>query len=241
MNILRMLLAAWLLVLSFFTNAQQGITVNLGPEGTYRDRETGLLYNGARYVDKHGRFITADPISVAAHVQRWQANLGALGQPPLELNPFVRVANNPLRWTDPTGLDVTITYFPGGPGHIGVGVNSPNTSGLYPRQRSIGVAFCRDVPGAVSPDQERQGATSISRSRSVTIRTTPEQDVAVQAFIEIASNNPRQEYNLCSNQCTGFVRGALQAGGIPVLGDSNSIVPITFFEQIEQAHGGRQQ
>jgi RHS repeat-associated protein len=79
-------------------------TVNLRFAGTYYDAETSLWLNGARYYDpKTGRFITADPTSVAEHVERWRTNLGVPGQPPLEINPYARVVNNPLRWNDPTG------------------------------------------------------------------------------------------------------------------------------------------
>jgi RHS repeat-associated protein len=80
-------------------------TINLRYPGQYFDSETGLYYWGARYYDpKTGRGISADRMSVAEHVERWKANLGVLGQPPLEINPYAYVANNPLRWIDPLGL-----------------------------------------------------------------------------------------------------------------------------------------
>jgi RHS repeat-associated protein len=77
-------------------------------EGPYHDGETGLFYNWNRYYDpKLGRYITSDPISVGTHVRRAHARLrerlGSLGQPPLELSTYAYVADNPLRWTDPTG------------------------------------------------------------------------------------------------------------------------------------------
>lgn len=42
-------------------------------------------------------------MSVAAHVDRWLWMMGTADHPPLEINPYVALANNPLRWTDPTG------------------------------------------------------------------------------------------------------------------------------------------
>ncbi len=53
------------------------------------------------------RFLSPDRMGVAWHAQRYRANLGVPGQPPLEINPYVAVANNPLRWIDPTGLFTT--------------------------------------------------------------------------------------------------------------------------------------
>jgi len=46
--------------------------------------------------------------------------------PPLELNPFVYVANNPLRWIDPTGESILDGF--GGLGGLG-GLGGSSTSG----------------------------------------------------------------------------------------------------------------
>jgi RHS repeat-associated protein len=72
--------------------------------GMYSDSETGLYYWYSRYYDpKTGRGISPDRMSVAEHVQRWQANMGSTTRLPLEINPYAYVANNPLRWIDPKG------------------------------------------------------------------------------------------------------------------------------------------
>jgi hypothetical protein len=53
------------------------------------------------------RFLSADPMGVDEHVQRYQDNLrrpaASAWHPPLEINPYAAVANNPLRWIDPDG------------------------------------------------------------------------------------------------------------------------------------------
>lgn len=55
------------------------------------DRETGLMYYGARYYDpKMGRFLQEDPV------------LG-VGTDPKTYNGYIYVTNNPLKYTDPDG------------------------------------------------------------------------------------------------------------------------------------------
>jgi RHS repeat-associated protein len=108
--------------------------------GMYADQETGLYYNWFRYYDpKTGRGIQPDRMSVAEHVARWQAGMGMPGQPPLEINPYAYVANNPLRWVDPFGQAIVYIWRPGRfVGKNGIVYESPyghatvmTVSGLY--------------------------------------------------------------------------------------------------------------
>jgi RHS repeat-associated protein len=62
-----------------------------------RDTETGLDYFNARYMSSaQGRFTSPDPVFVTAH----RVN------DPQEWNLYAYSRNNPLRFTDPTGLDI---------------------------------------------------------------------------------------------------------------------------------------
>lgn len=84
---------------------ESNVQVRLRFPGQYADAESGLVYVWNRYLDpKTGRWTTADRMSIAEHVERWRANMGKSDQPPLEGNPYVYVANNPLKWIDPEGL-----------------------------------------------------------------------------------------------------------------------------------------
>jgi len=104
---------------------------NLRFAGQYADSESNLYYNTNRsYLATQGRYTQADSIGIAEHVQTWSSvravqnstqfknksdGLGELNDlvlsggatsPPLELNPFSYVANDPLRWIDPTGESI---------------------------------------------------------------------------------------------------------------------------------------
>ena len=62
-------------------------------EGKFKDLETDLWYNTARYFNDQGRFTQVDPM--------WAKYPS--------LSPYVRVANNPLKLVDPTGKVVEFT------------------------------------------------------------------------------------------------------------------------------------
>ena len=89
----------------------------------YYDSETGLHYNWHRYYDpKIGRYISSDPI-------------GLVGG----LNTYTYVDNNPLRWTDPTGL-----------------LSCKGKWRLY--------KWTRDIPQVGAPTTERSGSVSKLRN-----------------------------------------------------------------------------
>jgi RHS repeat-associated protein len=90
------------------------VTLNLRLPGQYYDAETGLHYNGHRdYDPATGRYVEPDPIGLAGG-----------------LNVYAYVANNPLNWVDPLGLNpfagATVGGAIGGPvgAAIGAGIGS---------------------------------------------------------------------------------------------------------------------
>jgi hypothetical protein len=117
----------------------------------------------------------------------------------------------------------------GGFGHVGIGVNSSQTSGLYPADDAdpVATATGQDVPGVVHPDTRVPEA-------NVTIPTTPEQDAAVQAAIDARTADPGN-YNLLNNNCSDFVQDALGAGGI---GTSGTTFPRALMNELQGAAGG---
>ncbi|MBU1016528.1 hypothetical protein KJ657_05585, partial [Patescibacteria group bacterium] len=72
--------------------------------GKELDSETGLYYYGARYYDPvTGRFITIDPMLLVLDKMS-QAQRNAFLSNPQNLNMYSYVQNNPVRYTDPTGM-----------------------------------------------------------------------------------------------------------------------------------------
>ena len=72
-----------------------------GLTGKERDTESGLDYFGARYyASSMGRFMSPDPIKIT---EDRVAN-------PSTLNLYSYAANNPLKYVDPDGQDITYFY-----------------------------------------------------------------------------------------------------------------------------------
>jgi uncharacterized protein RhaS with RHS repeats len=131
---------------------------------------------------------------------------------------------NPLSYTDPFGLDVTVTLYDAahGFGHIGTAVNSSVTQGLYPVQNGVAVVAGQDVAGIIKPDSEPVIA-------SITIHTSPLQDVQIQAAIDRARRNP-PKYNLYRNNCAQESASFLNAGGLNVPSD---VLPKNYFQALQ--------
>ena len=188
------------------------------------------------------RFLSADPMGVVEHVQRYQDGLRkpvpSAWHVPLEINPYVAVVNNPLKYIDPSGLDAIVAFYPGGVTHIGIGINTPNTVGFYPKIRETRVAFCASAPGAVLSDPIFQ-TDVLERSRTIRIKTTAAQDRRMQFVINRLQEGgvDTPSYNLCGNQCTAFVRQVLQAGG--TYAPNNIILPSSLFDYLNDTYGNQ--
>jgi RHS repeat-associated protein len=180
---------------------------------------TGLYYYRARYYSPTSqRFISQDPIGFGGG----------------DSNLYAYVGNQLTKYVDPSGLDAIISIYPGfdigdgyTTGHIGININNANTLGFYPANNDWVLPI--EVPGAVYPDTQLPVDT-------IDIPTTPAQDQAMLNYIASVANDPGS-YTVTGTDgtnCTGFVRGVLNAGGVGGL-PSDSLsnnAPTTFFNNL---------
>ena len=199
--------------------------------GQVQDAETQLGHFGARQYESHtGRFTSADPITANAlrivNPQRW--------------NRYAFAVNNPLKYTDPDGLDaLLINYTDGalGFGHMGIMTLNPDGSGFYGgfnpvrpgRPVDAGMVKSMSFPsgsikfgGGGSPTitslaQLREKLAKIDGKSPQAIRirhikTSPAETAALEAYIKRNIDSPGK-YNALTNSCLDFcVRGLREAG-----------------------------
>jgi RHS repeat-associated protein len=207
------------------------VTQPLRFPGQYFDEETGLHYNYFRDYDPGtGRYVQSDPIGVMRDYSSPQLRLAIATEmlrkssAAASLNHLYGYAEqNPVRWMDPTGLDLYVSINSRGAygaGHVGGAANSSATSGFYPKFPST------LAPGVVRLDTNIDGM--------VVIPATPEQDQKFSQCMEERRKNPGI-YAISSRNCTGFVQSCLAKAGIS--GYNNSNLPKRFFCSIARKYG----
>ncbi len=187
--------------------------------GKERDTESGLDYFGARYNSSAmGRFMSPDPINLTEE---------RLLNPSNTLNKYAYAANNPLKYVDDDGKDITIFYerpslFPPSAGHILMTAENQQTGAAAvmsfgPIREGIGDTE-RTLAGMSQVSTSEfglAGATADSLRQqyaSLTIQTRPEE---AQQVIDWIGQHGGVEalaggYMLYDQNCTTVCRDALK-------------------------------
>lgn len=204
--------------------------------GKERDAESGLDNFGARFNSSSiGRWMSPDAINVTDE---------RIVSPANTLNKYIYGGNNPLKYIDSDGRDITIFYDPGGPaGHIMLAAyNQQNGDFAFlsvgPQQHGPGELLkpLSGVPGTTeyelptSVDDLRQNFTA------VTIQTNPE--VAQQAIDAIRNGAGTGNWALLGNNCTSSCVKLLKDIGLS--SGSNMGLPWTperFWGNIQAKYG----
>jgi RHS repeat-associated protein len=207
--------------------------------GKERDTESGLDYFGARYLSSSmGRWMSPDVVNVTEDRMMY---------PSSTLNKYAYGADNPLKYIDPDGQDITIFYEPsnavmgGSPGHTMLLAYNQQSGDSAIRSFGPDYANGATVLGTLvgtpgtdsfgfqninSPDQLRANFASI------TIQTTPEE---AQAVINEIRQHPDGNYSILSHNCTTTCSKLLRSIGKT---RSHSLSPVGFFNELyAEQHG----
>ncbi len=196
--------------------------------GKERDSESNLDNFGARYYSSQfGRFMSPDVINLTND---------RLMSPSTTLNKYVYAADNPLKYVDPDGKDITIFYRPPSCtfctdfGHIYLGALNQATgqTGFLDYYPQNGTDSFGNGPGAFNTGNMQDRAAELAKYASLTIQTTPEEAQKVLDFIKQLTSQPASDYHALSNNCTTVCEDALHDLGL----DSHNITPTAFWNAI---------
>ncbi len=177
--------------------------------GKERDAESGLDYFGARYYGSAlGRWTSPDKLNLTS---------ARLLSPTNTLNKYAYAANNPLKFIDPDGRDVTIFYrpptsFPFDFGHVLIGALNQSTGkagflDYYPRGGGNG-------PGQFNLGTMQERAAARDQFLTLTVQTSPEEAQQVLDLItKLTGSNP-PDYAALSNNCTTVCQDVLHDLGL---------------------------
>ncbi|MCC7342095.1 MAG: hypothetical protein IT170_13530 [Bryobacterales bacterium] len=185
--------------------------------GKERDTETGLDYFGARYLSGvQGRWTSPDQINVTK---------ARLFNPSNTFNKYAYAANNPLKFVDPDGNDVTIYYrasrglFTTDFGHVFIGALNQKTGQV--RFLDYWAGSGPPGPGVVN---QNMTLDRLREHGSITIQTTPEAAQKVIDQIDKIMANP-PDYTLRLSHtgpqglaCTILCQNVLREIGIDLSG-----------------------
>ena len=170
--------------------------------GKERDTESGNDYFGARYyASSMGRFLSPDPINLTEE---------RLLNPANTLNKYAYAANNPLKYVDPDGEDVTYFYDQGGiAGHAmlfaynqATGDSAIEDFGPTKHMPVWWGNSMHETPTFTSADDIRHNTAAL------TIQTTPE--LAQQVIDYIRSHPDPATWTCLGKQCSSQVWKILQ-------------------------------
>jgi len=183
--------------------------------GKERDAESGLDYFSARYMSSaQGRFTSPDLVNLTDD---------RIVNPSNTLNKYVYGGNNPLKYTDPDGRDITVLYEQGAPtGHVMMAavIQQTGDSAIL----SVGPATQHDpnaanplnwfsgVPGTTTFNLPKTADELRQNFAALTIQTSPE--VAQQAIDAIRSGAGSGNWALLGNNCTSACAKVLHDIGL---------------------------
>ncbi|MFZ1010367.1 MAG: RHS repeat-associated core domain-containing protein [Candidatus Sulfotelmatobacter sp.] len=197
--------------------------------GKERDSESGLDNFGFRnYASTMGRWMTPDRLNLTS---------ARLMNPTNTLNKYVYGGNNPLKYIDKDGKDITIFYRPpsgasGDYGHIMLGALNQATGkagflDYYPAGNVNGLG---QGPGAFNTGNmsERAEQNAEAKFATLTIQTSPEEAQKVIDLIEALKNGSTPDYSALTNNCTTVCEDVLHDLGL----DFGDIFPSSYWANV---------
>jgi RHS repeat-associated protein len=206
--------------------------------GKERDTESGNDYFGARYyASSMGRWESPDLLNVTEE---------RMLNPSSTLNKYAYGANNPLKFIDQDGQDITVFYdHSGNAGHAVLFAYNQDTQESavhsfgpdHSQSNAAETALDIPVPGQENYDLPKTPDQLRSQYTSITIQTSPE--VTQQVINIINSTNAKgdgkytTEWNNCTTTCTTILRQLHLYSGRP-------LIPRDFFFDLYSKNGNKQ-